>query len=125
MRSIDLERLPEVCRALAAWIETVRQELRLEEVYLHGSFARGKIHEGSDIDVVLIGPFEGKLPYRIARVLGTTDLPIEPLCYTREEWQEMVRAGNSLALEVERTGRRLSTGEIADAIAAVSGDPAS
>jgi len=82
-------------------------EFRLAEVRLYGSFARGDPHEGSDIDLVLIGPFSGKFPERIERVLETTDLPIQPLCYTPEEWAAMVAAGNPLAVEVMGTGKLL------------------
>lgn len=105
VRSIDIERLPEIREALTQWLKEAAQEFRLEGAYLYGSFARGNPHEGSDIDLVLIGPFTGKLPYRIASVLGTTDLPIQPLCYRREEWQAMLDGDNSLAIEVARTGK--------------------
>jgi len=107
IRSIDLERLPEIRAALSEWARKAREDLHLVEVLLYGSFARGDPHEGSDIDLVLIGPFSGKLPQRIERVLGTTDLPIQPLCYTPEEWAAMLSAGNPLAVEVMRTGRPL------------------
>jgi hypothetical protein len=86
-------------------VKKVGGELRLDKAYLYGSFARGNPHEGSDIDLILIGPFVGKLPYRILRVLATTDLPIQPLCYTPDEWQGMLQGGNSLAAEVVRTGQ--------------------
>ena len=107
VRSLDLDRLPELREALAAWLEKARQEFRLAEVILYGSFARGEPHEGSDIDLILIGPFHGKLPHRIERVLLTTDLPIQPLCYTQEEWSSMIAGRNPLALEVVRSGRVL------------------
>jgi hypothetical protein len=105
VRSIDLARLPEIRRSLADWLERAREEFHLEAAFLFGSFARGAPHEGSDIDLVLIGPFTGKLPYRIARVLASTDLPIQPLCYTNEEWEAMLAAGNAFALEVKRSGK--------------------
>jgi hypothetical protein len=111
MCALDLDRLPEIRDALTAWLRTARREFALEEVYLYGSFARGSPHEGSDIDLVLVGPFSGKLPYRIAAVLATTDLPIEPLCYTRDEWEGMVAGGNPFAAEVVRTGKRLAGDE--------------
>ncbi len=107
VRSIDLERLPEIRAALAHWVSVARERFHLEEVYLYGSFARGNPHEGSDIDLILIGPFTGKLSYRIESVLLTTDLPIQPLCYTRAVWQAMIEAKNPLALEVMRTSRTL------------------
>jgi hypothetical protein len=112
LRSIDLERLPEIRRALREWLRRARVDFTLDEVYLYGSFARGDAHEGSDIDLVLIDPFTGKLPDRIARVLATTELPIQPLCYTPAEWGAMLDAANPLAIAVMRTGKALSMGEI-------------
>jgi uncharacterized protein len=76
--SIDLDRLPEVRAALTEWVEQVQKRFQLEAVYLFGSFAAGNPHQGSDIDLVLVGPFTGKLPERIWRVLETTDLPSSP-----------------------------------------------
>jgi predicted nucleotidyltransferase len=110
VRSIDLDRLPEIRKALIEWVKRAGGEFRLEEIVLYGSFARGDPHEGSDIDLILIGPFTGKLPYRIARVLETTDLPIQPLTYTRAEWEAMVASGNPLAQEVLRSGTLLWQG---------------
>ncbi len=107
VRSIDLDRLPEIRAALSEWVRFARERFRLEEVYLYGSFGRGNPHEGSDIDLILVGPFTGKLPYRIEAVLLTTDLPIQPLCYTRAEWEAMIAAKNPLALEVVKTGQAL------------------
>jgi predicted nucleotidyltransferase len=107
IRSIDLDRLPEVRAALTSWLARARERFRLSETYVYGSFARGRPHEGSDIDLVLIGPFRGKMPYRIAEVLGTTDLPVQPLCFTPEEWKTMAAEGNPLAAEVLRSGVRV------------------
>jgi predicted nucleotidyltransferase len=107
VRRIDLDRLPEIRAALIEWVKKAREEFRLEAVYLYGSFARGNPHELSDIDLVLIGPFAGKLPERIEAVLWTTELPVEPLCFTPSEWSAMVAAKNPLALEVLRTGKAL------------------
>lgn len=104
VRAIDLERLPEIRDALTRWLAQAWGDFRLERAYLFGSFARGTPHEGSDIDLILIGPFKGKLPYRIFEVLQTSDLPIQPLCYTRQEWEQMVAMHNPLAAEVLRTG---------------------
>lgn len=105
IRSIDLDRLPEIRAALNEWLHRARERFHLERIYLFGSFALGRPHEGSDIDLILVGPFSGKLPDRIVEVLGTTDLPIQPLCYTPLEWDALVAAENPLATEVLRSGR--------------------
>jgi len=78
-------------------------------VYLFGSFATGNIHEGSDIDLVLVGQFKERFQERIFRVLELNDenLPIEPLCYRPDELEAMIQEGNPFVLEVLKTGREL------------------
>ena len=46
--------------------------------------------------MLIVGDFEGKFHKRIAEVLDMTWLPIEPLCYTADEFAEMMESGNSL-----------------------------
>lgn len=45
-------------------------------------------HEGSDIDFIMVGEFEGKMPQRIHKILDLTSLPIEPLVYTEAEFEQ-------------------------------------
>ncbi|MEA3355752.1 MAG: nucleotidyltransferase domain-containing protein [Candidatus Bipolaricaulota bacterium] len=85
----------------------MKRRLPVSEVYLFGSFARGDIHEGSDIDLIIVGDFNERLFKRIERVLELTDLPIEPLVYTREEIDEMIKEGNPLILHALKEGKEL------------------
>lgn len=74
---------------------------------LYGSFVRKELHEESDMDLIIIGNFNGKIHERILNVLHETDLPIEPLCYTESEFKKMVENGNPLILEALEKGYRL------------------
>lgn len=85
----------------------MKEELPVKEVYLHGSFATGRVHEGSDIDLVIVGDFQERFPYRIGRILKMTTLPVEPLCYTPEEFEDMKRRDNLFIKRVLATGRKL------------------
>ena len=76
-------------------------------MYVYGSYVTGELHEGSDIDLVVVADFPDPFLERIARVMAMTDLPIEPLVYTEAEFQEMVAGGNALVCEVLRSGRQL------------------
>ncbi len=67
----------------------------------------GDLHEGSDIDMVIVADFPEPFFERIARVMAMTDLPIEPLVYTRAEFADMKARGNPLIHEVLETGKRL------------------
>lgn len=61
------------------------------DVYLYGSFEKGEVHEGSDIDLIIVGDFGERFFDRIGKILELTDLPIEPLVYTRAEFKEMMK----------------------------------
>ncbi len=74
---------------------------------LRGGRRRGQRHEGSDIDLVIVGDFQERFHERIGRILALTDLPIEPLVYTREEFEAMKKGGNPFIKEVLATGRAL------------------
>jgi len=47
------------------------------------------VHEGSDIDLIIVGDFRERFFERIEKILELTDLPVEPLVYTREEFEGM------------------------------------
>lgn len=104
---VHIERLEEYYERLTRFVRELKAALPVEEVWLFGSFARGEVHEGSDIDLVIVGDFRERFHERIGRIWALTDLPIEPLCYTREEFEEMKREGNPFIREVLATGKLL------------------
>jgi hypothetical protein len=46
---------------------------------------------------------------RSAEIIGLTDLPIEPLCYTEEEFKGMIRSNNTFIAEVMKEGIMIKT----------------
>lgn len=76
-------------------------------VYLFGSFARGEIHEGSDIDLIVVGDFKERFFERIGKIIEMTDLPIEPLVYTKEEFEEM-KKNNPFIKDILRNAKKLA-----------------
>ena len=62
-----------------------------ERLILFGSYARGDINEGSDIDIVLIKDTNKRFIERIGDVLKLYkgNIPMEPLIYTPEEFKRM------------------------------------
>ncbi|KYK38565.1 MAG: hypothetical protein AYK18_17000 [Theionarchaea archaeon DG-70] len=70
-------------------VKRLRSLYTIYHVYLFGSAAENALHEGSDIDLIIVGDFKGRFFQRIADVLNLTSLPIEPLEYTYEEFEEM------------------------------------
>jgi predicted nucleotidyltransferase len=86
---VNLEERDEIYEQLRQFAHLLKSKHKVKKVYLHGSFARGDFHEGSDIDLVIVGEFEGRMPQRIGRILDLTSLPVEPLVYTEAEFEHM------------------------------------
>ena len=66
-------------RRLAAGL---RRDFAVEAVYVFGSFARKAEHEGSDIDLLVVGELPGNAFDRVGEVLQRTTLPVEPIVVT-------------------------------------------
>jgi len=87
--------------------ERLREKYGVRRIIVFGSYVRGDLNEGSDIDLVVVGDFKERFHKRIASILNLTDLPIEPLCYTEEEFREMIRNNNGFISEVLKEGENL------------------
>ena len=107
LRRVDPEGREELLQQVTEFVRELKAKLPVEDVYLFGSLARGGLHEGSDIDLCIVGAFPERLPYRILKIIKMTRLPIEPVVYTRQEFEQMKREGNPFVLEVLRTGTAL------------------
>lgn len=114
--------MPSLCRfdprrgaALFAEIETklellarsLRQRYHIDRIILHGSFARREVHEGSDIDLIVVGDFPLRFHERPSLVREMSDLPLEPLCYTPAEFTALINTGNPFIIDVLSEGRDL------------------
>ena len=86
---VNLEDREEIYEQLREFARLLKSKHKAKKVYLYGSFARGDFHEGSDIDLIIVGEFEGRMHQRIGKVLGLTSLPVEPLVYTEAEFEQM------------------------------------
>jgi len=74
--------------------QQLRTRYRASKILAFGSYARHELNEGSDIDLLIVGEFTERFHKRIGAVLDLTELPIEPLCYTEAEFEQLVRAKN-------------------------------
>ncbi|MEA3281471.1 MAG: nucleotidyltransferase domain-containing protein [Euryarchaeota archaeon] len=59
----------------------------VHKILVFGSFIRKDLNEGSDIDIIIVGDCGERFHKRIAAIMDLADLPIEPLCYTLEEFK--------------------------------------
>ncbi len=83
---INLKQRDQTYQAIKQFATLLKDRYGVKKVYLFGSFATGRINEGSDIDLIIVGKFQGKMPQRIKQILDLTSLPIEPLVYTEAEF---------------------------------------
>ena len=95
---LDLSRGKTLYRELGVELRALAQQLRTRyrasKILAFGSYARHELNEGSDIDLLIVGEFTERFHKRIGAVLDLTELPIEPLCYTEAEFEQLVRAKN-------------------------------
>jgi predicted nucleotidyltransferase len=86
---INIEDREKIYEQLKEFAHLLKTKHKVKKVYLYGSFARGDFNEGSDIDLIIVGEFEGRMPQRINKIFNLTSLPIEPLVYTQAEFEQM------------------------------------
>lgn len=99
--------------AVGRFVERAAQELRPLALILFGSLARGDYHQYSDADFCLVlaeaprSPFEG-----YDRVVACDPSGVvQPLVYGPDQFRQMVRQANGLALEVLADGLFLAGDE--------------
>lgn len=83
-----------------------------EKIILFGSAAVGKIHEDSDLDLVIIKKTQKRFYDRIGEVLRvvrsiTPKPPLDVLVYTPLEFEQMMRESYFIKDEVAKKGRVL------------------
>jgi len=73
------------------FINLLIKKFNLKKIIIFGSFARGDYHKGSDLDLVIVGEFKERFIDRIGKIieLNESDLEIDVMIYTEEEFQKM------------------------------------
>ena len=106
---IDLGRRAEIVEQIGEYCREIVKALNPHQVILFGSFAAGDIHEGSDIDIVVVADFAASFLDRIKLLLDLNrfGLPVEPVGYTPQEFDHMRQAGNAFIAEVREKGKVL------------------
>jgi len=103
----DITKSREIHQNLISFVCEIKAKLPVTEVYLFGSLVDGEINEGSDIDLLIIGDFKEPFFKRILNVMRLTELPIEPVVYTQDEFNEMKRNRNPFILEILERGKKI------------------
>ena len=99
---VDIERSGEIFKKIDDYVAEVVRKLNPDLVLLFGSFATGDINEGSDIDILVVADFKEPFLDRIRALMDINifKIPIEPVGYTLEEFNQMRDRKNSFIMEV-------------------------
>jgi len=92
----------------------VGQEFGAERVILFGSYARGEVTDDSDVDLLVIGSFEGgpvDTSVKI-RMKLRPQFPIELLVRTPEKIQQRIEVGDSFIQNILKNGKVLYQADI-------------
>ncbi len=75
------------------FINLVVKKFNLKKIIIFGSFARGDYHKVSDLDLIIVGEFKERFIDRIGKIieLNDSDLEIDVMVYTEEEFQKMIK----------------------------------
>lgn len=105
-----LRRLVGMERELA---ETLRDEPGVEAAAIHGSWVTGDLRPTSDLDLVVIGrPDLHSVRRRLRPLERAHGRRIDLTIFDREEFESMLRRGNSLARAVTRGPVEVLVGEL-------------
>lgn len=88
-------------------INRIIRRYRPKKIFIFGSFARGDVHQGSDLDLVIIKNTKEKFLRRMDAVLDLCDgeIAVEPLIYTEAEFKKMLEEGNDFLETVVTEGK--------------------
>lgn len=95
--------------SLKDFLHAIINKFNIEKIFLFGSHARGDFHEYSDIDLIIVGDFKERFFDRIGKILDLVpyDLNIEPLVYTKEEFEQMRENENPFIITAVSEGVQL------------------
>ena len=87
----------------------IGREFRPERVVLFGSYARGVATDDSDVDLLIILPFEGKSVYQSVqmRLRLRPAFPVDLIVRTPENVRQRLKMGDGFMREILEEGKVL------------------
>lgn len=107
-----LKRKKELEENLSHIVDTIVKEYSPEKIILFGSLANGNIHEGSDIDLIIIKSTSHN-PWQRAREVDKIidhNVPIDILIYTPQEIEERILLNDYFVKGFSEQGKVLYNG---------------
>lgn len=106
---MDTERHQQLALELQRVLNLLLSQYHPDRIILFGSLVSGEIHPWSDIDLVIIKSTSRRFADRLVDValLCDSDVGLDCLVYTPQEFDQMVAAGNPFIREVLKTGQVL------------------
>ena len=103
------ERTGRLEKALDRMVALLVEEYRPEKIILFGSFASGVVHEGSDLDLLIIKETTKRSIDRQVEVYGLVkpEIGIDLFIYTPQEFRYLESIGFSLVKEMVANGKVL------------------
>lgn len=91
------------------YAEQIARQFHPQKIILFGSYAYGKPTEDSDVDMLVILPFEGKGAHKATEILLATDprFPIDLLVRTPEQIKTRLKLGDFFIREITNKGKVL------------------
>lgn len=98
----------EVEAIIRRYVNEIKKELLVSEVFLYGSYAKDKADENSDIDICVISPEFGEDDvkegqYLLKKTIGI-DTRLEPVGYSPAAYQ---REESPLIYEIKKYGKEI------------------
>ena len=96
-------------RQIAELAEKIVREFHPERIILFGSYAYGTPTEHSDVDLLVVMPFEGKAVYKAVEIRGKVDPPfsMDLLVRTPEELEWRLANDDFFLLDIVEKGKVL------------------
>ena len=98
-------------RIISSLVEKIRREYQPEKIILYGSFAYGRPHKDSDIDLLIIKDTDKRPIDRRIEVRRIADIrqPVafSPFVITPRELSSMLKIGDQFVLEILNKGKVL------------------
>ena len=87
----------------------IGREFHAIKVVLFGSYAQGRPNRDSDVDILVILPFEGKSVYQSVRMRlqRRPPFPVDLIVWTPKQVRDRLKMGDSFIREVLEEGKVL------------------